>query len=412
LTALVVMFLTSCVLGATSIVFKQRSLAYANVALAAIAPILTHSPEPSLVGLMTYLLVLAAGAVWVAWITGWRGLIFLSLIITWLYSAPFVSGWAPDSETGLMLSFLFTTLYLLSSILGLRVAQTVRAADLMTAAVSGLFLLMWVLGVAAHEWQVMILIAWTLVYAVGAFLAVRLGAEVVFFYCYAGVGVVLLGVATSIQLSGPDLTIAAIIEAALILLVGYRITQSARTIPVLALPSIVPILLSIESAGSPAWRTGVWHEDAAVLVLMLLTTAGFAAYFSASRVHASDDDQEILRETGSVLAIMSGLYAMRFLWLAVHALVVSDDIATMLTLLVYILVASILFMAGKQTGLAWQRIVARALIAFVVARLILVDVWSMAVSGRIITFLIIGTVLIVVAWVERSTIQSHVRTDA
>jgi uncharacterized membrane protein len=74
----------------------------------------------------------------------------------------------------------------------------------------------------------------------------------------------------------------------------------------------------------------------------------------------------------------------------------------MVTLALYTLVGSFCFIQAKLSGVKWQRIVAHILFGMVTARLLFVEVWSMELSGRIITFIAIGVALIVVAWLERN----------
>ncbi len=243
--ALTMIFCVSAVLGITSIALKRLPLAYANVFLVAIAPMLVTFGNDSLEKLFTYLLVLSAGAVWVAVVTGWRQLVLAALLIVSWYTLPFLEGaYFGHEENGLIFSFIFVAMFFLVTIFGMRQKGKTKMFDFITAVVSGLFILVWILAGAAEEWQVMLLVAWTLVFAFGSFTALRIGASVGFFYSYAGVGIMLLGAATAVQLDGPTLTIAYIIEAFIILYTGLQVTRKVRIIPLFAIPSIIPIFMS------------------------------------------------------------------------------------------------------------------------------------------------------------------------
>lgn len=418
-TALVLMFLTPCTLGAAAVTLRYRPLAYANVALAGIAPLLVNTGVPNMVGLHAYLMVLMLGAVWVAAVTGWRSLVLVSVCIVSLYSVPFA--WAvrgSEADSGLLFAFAFAALFFVTSGAGMRVVSKVRIPDLAVAVLSGAYLLVWVRNAAPDEWQSLLLLTWTLALASGAFLAVRYGADRAYFYTYAGVGVVYIGVATTLLLDGPVLTIAGIIEAAIILALGYHITRDTRAVSVLALPSCVPIMLSFESVvsgtwiyghasqyggleyGMSSWYTRVFHADALVLALMVIVPCVLGAYFYAERLrdaHAS----EALRKTAAALWSVAGLYAVVLVWLVAHAVWYGDR-GTTVALCAYALVGSWCFMHGRRSESAWQRVVGNVLIGFVAARLLLVEVWGMALAGRVVTFLVVGVLLIAVAWLERS----------
>ena len=426
LIALVLMFGISGLLGLTSVITKHQPLAIANVLLAGVAPLLVNSPDPSLVGLMTYLLVLSVGAVGVAVVTGWRMLPFLSLLVLGLYSGEMIGSrtFRSDLDTGLLYAYAFTALFFGVSILAMRVARKVQVIDLGTAVLAGIFLMAWIFAGAKEEWQSLLFVVWAVVFACGAYLATRLGAGSAYFYSYAGVGATYLGIATALELDGPSLTIAAICEATLVLWLGYRITGSARHIVGLALPMVIPILLSFESMASSAWRntcgdsltrfgmrrecvptTGferIFHEDALVLVLMVAILALLGAAFYAERLRYDEKARELVKGVAQVAWVGAGLYLTVLVWLGAHALATNSDTGTMLALLVYTVVAGALYISHRATGRKWERYTAIALTIFVVGRLLLVEAWQMDLLERVITFLVVGVVLGVVAWLERT----------
>ncbi len=402
-SALAVMFLTTCVLGVTSIRFSRLPLAYANVLLAGVAPMLVASPEPSFTGLFTYLLVLTLGAIWVASITGWRQLVLLSLAIVILYSVPFLgSAMMGYEENGLIFSFVFSGLFFLVSVLGMRHVGAMKVYDLLTATLTGLFLLVWILADAGEEWQSMLLVAWTIVFAFGAFMASRNGATIHYFFTYFGVGVVFLGVATALVLDGPPaLTVAFILESALLIVIGYSITRNARYLVLLAVPSVVPILLSLNSVSSWAWRDGLLDTDAIVLYLLAGVSFLLALYLEGQRGNASEQERTLLTNGVHVASIVSGVYTTIVVW-RVSGVVIPGDAGVMLALFVYTLVALFFYISAMQTKKHWQKIVAGVYFWIVIGRLLLVDVWNMDLPYRVVTFGAIGVSLIVVAWYTRN----------
>jgi len=405
LSVLIVMFGTTCLLGAASIRYVRRELAYANVALAAIVPLFSGWPDPTVFEVMLYLLVLSAGTVWVAVLTSWRELTLASLAVVWLYSVNVLQGYRfrDELDLGMLFAFILVSLFFTASTVGMRMASRLSIVDVLLGLGSGVFLLMWIINGASDEWQSMLCAVWMVVFAVGAFLATRLGAPVGYFYTYAGVGVVLLGVATALELEGPALAVAAIVEAALVLWFGYRITGTARNIPVLCIPSVIPVLLSFSSMAARAWQDDIFHEDAFVLVMMVLTTAGVGALFRERVRHVRKEDQGVMYATATVLFSVSAIYTAILIWLGAGALF-GPDSGVMVALIVYTFVAALLFIVSHDSGVRWQRVGAIALTAFVVGRLLLVDVWDMDLGPRVVTFLVTGVVLMFVAWLERRSL--------
>lgn len=410
LSALFIMFLTSCVLGVTAVTQARLPLAYANVLLAAVAPLLTSAYSLSLTALFTYLLVLSLGAVWVAVVTGWRQLVLTSLVIVSAYSVPFLGGgfywYSRGDDSGLMFSFIFTALFFFVSILGMRQEGSTKLYDLFTAILSGLYLLLWILSSGAEEWQVLLLVAWTLVFAFGAFIAQRLGAAIEFFYAYAGVGVVLLGVATALQLDGPSLTIAYIFESLVIIFVGYRISRKASLIPVLAIPALVPMMLSFGSMNTYLWKDSIVHEDSLVLILIMLSGLGLAQFFRTERLNEqNEEERNLLAYFSNALTTITSLYGIVYVWLASYALF-GEEFGIIVSLFVYIGIGSALYTLGKRTGQKWKRRIGATLIGITSAYLLLVGGSLLGQFGRIIAYMVIGVVLISVAWHERSSTKN------
>ena len=174
-SALLLMFLVSAVLGVTSVQFNRYPLAYANVLLGAIAPLLIASGSNSFIGLYSYLFVLSLGSIWVAMITGWRQLILSSLIIVSLYGLPFLASSTPEVEAwGLITMYAFAAMFFFTSIIGTNKNRVSQVSDLFTAVISAILLFAWTLDQVNNEsWASVLLMVWTVVYAFGSFTALR-----------------------------------------------------------------------------------------------------------------------------------------------------------------------------------------------------------------------------------------------
>jgi Predicted membrane protein (DUF2339) len=409
-SSLSVIFLTASVLGITSVFYARKPLAYANVALSAVAPLFVTDIGFDMVTLLTYLLVLTLGAVWVAAVTGWRELVLGSLGIVYLYSLSFLDHYyyySNDIDTGLLFCFVFTALFFIVSIVGMLKNRQENLSDVLTAVVSGLYLLTWVTVGAAEEWQSLILVAWTLVFAFGAFFAFRLGAHLRFFFTYVGVGVVLLGVATAIEVEGPALTIAYIFEAALLLVAGWQLTRNARSLLILAIPALVPLMMSFESIDSRAWREGVLHADGAVLYVLLSVLVLLGMYFHTQRLLVGEGDRDKVRLVRNVSYALAGFYATVLVWLVSTGLIPQDG-GSMVALFVYTITALSFYLLGKQSQQKWESVVGTIFFVIVLGRLLLVEVWDMELFFRVITFVVIGLLIIFVAWMQKNSSTKQV----
>lgn len=409
-SALFIMFLTSGLLGVTSVMLKRKELAYGNIFLAAVAPLLVASTTPSFLGLFGYLAVLTAGALWVVAVTGWRQLVLIAILIVFAYGLGFAGANTSDVQNwGLIVSYLFVGVFFFTSILGMKKASHTRVYDLITALLCGAMVFVWTSAMVDTEgWVSMLLTVWSLIFALGSFIAIRTGATIQFFFTYLGVGIAFLGIATAVLLDGPFLTIALILEATLLLYVGHHITKKASHISLLAIPSLVPLFLSFASIGAYAWRSSIVHSDAFVLYLLIGVTALLAhAFHKESQKTTDQHDRQLFVSARNISVYITIFYATVIAWLIPHALVGGDG-GTMLALLVYTVVGVFFYVRGNQTDISWQKILARLYLALVVGHILLIDIWGMMLGMRVVTLLVIGSLLVFVAWVERSSLgKSH-----
>ena len=403
LSALVVMFLSTAFVALASIKYNSRALSLLSLALAGIAPLLTKAPATDHIGLFAYLFVVILGAICIVALTGQRELTAASLIIISAYSAPHLLSPSSfplvDIQTLLLFAYAFAALFFLTNTAGiLKLKGKKIIPDLVTAAGNGLFLLAWIMLAAQDEWKSLIIAAWMIVFAVGAFLIFRITQRREPFYVYAGVGVAMLAAATSAELSGATLTIAYTIESGIIAFIAYAILRDIKIAERISLLLIGPVILSISSITSRAWATSVVHKDFFVLLVLGLTLLGLGAFF-LRRVKKIDDREP--QQLNATLLIIGSAYAYVLLWLSLHAGLQNDNTAVTISLVIYTIIGLIAYFYGLANEKKGLRLYGGALVGFVVGRLLLVDVWKMELAGRVVTFFLIGALLVSTAFLGK-----------
>lgn len=400
-SALAIMFLSTAFVALASVKYNSRTLALASLLLASIAPLLTKSPDPNEIALFSYLFAITVGALWILALRGWRILTLASLVMISIWSAPFVleQVYGVDESVLLLFAYAFAGVFFITNTLGiLKLKGKEIILDLITAAGTGLFILVWILSAATEEWKSLTLAAWMLVFAVGSFYVFKLTKRHEPFYVYAGVGVAMLAAATAVELSGQTLTIAFTIEVLAIVLVAYSILRNIRIAERISLLFIAPIVLSFQSITSSVWRTSVFHKDFVVLFLLAVTLIGIGAFFWQIRKKANVSDPSLISST---LLVIGSLYAYVLLWLSLHATFVNDDTAVTISLAVYTITGLIMYFYGRANENKAIRLYGALLLGFVVGRLLVVDVWDMELTGRIVTFFLIGALLMSTAFIGR-----------
>lgn len=398
--ALFVMFLSVAFVALASVRYNNRALALTSLILASIAPLLTNSPTANYIGLFSYLLVVVIGTIWVVAITGRRELTGAALIVVVFYSLSHLfSLTLKDREVLLIFAYIFVTIFFLTNIVGiLRLKNKKIVYDLIIAAGNGLFLLAWIMVAAQDEWKSLIIVAWMIAFSVAGFLIFKITQRREPFYAYAGVGIAMLATATSIELKGATLTIAYTIESGIIALIVYGILKDIRIAKKASLLLVGPAVLSIASMTSPSWLTGIIHEDFFVLFTLALTFLGLGVFFLYKTEEAEDKES---RQISVTLLVTGSFYIYVILWLSLHAGMQNDNIAVMSALVIYTIIGLIFYLYGLANEKKDLHVYGSLLVGFVVWRLLSVDVWKMELEGRIITFFLVGTLLISTAFLRK-----------
>lgn len=406
LSALVVMFLSTAFVGLASIKYNNRSLALTSIILAGLAPLLTNAPTTNYTGLFSYLFVVVLGTVWIVALTGRRELTAASLILITFYSLPHLFSFtSADKGVLLLFAYAFSAIFFLTNTTGiLKLKDKKIIPDLVTAAGNGLFLLSWIMSAGQDEWKSLIISAWMIVFGAGAFLIFKITKRREPFYVYAGVGIAMLAAATSAELNGATLVIAYAIETGVIALITYLILKDIKIAERMSLLLIGPAILSVQSIASRSWATGVIHKNFFVLLIMAIIPLGLGLFF-LSRVNETEDKEP--RKFNAVLLIAGSIYTYILLWLSLHAGLENDDTATMISLVTYAIVGLISYFYGLLNEKKSIKLYGGVLVGFVVIRLILVDVWNMQLTGRIITFFLIGALLMSTAFLGKKRSNSN-----
>ena len=397
-TALAVMFLSTAFVGLASVKYSSRALALGSLILASVAPLLTHSPEPNLVGLFTYLLVVILGTIWIAVVIRRHELTLAALVIIALYSVPVLGSKPSELATLLLIAYAFAAVFFVTNTAGLlKLEKKEMLPDLLTAGGNGLFLLAWIMTAASDEWKSLIIVAWMVIFVVGAFLIFSLTHKREPLFVYVGVGIAMLAAATSAELQGATLTIAFTLEAGVVTLLAFGLLRDFKIALRTCLLFAGPILLSVSSLTSTRWTMGIPYEDFFVLLSLGSVLLGLGIFFRQQTKMVKGAD---FLPICVLLAIAGSLYFYALLWLSLHA-TMTDDTAVMTALATYTIIGLATHLYGKTNGLQGFKVYGGVLLGCVVARLLLIDVWSMELSGRIITFFLVGALLISTAFVGR-----------
>jgi uncharacterized membrane protein len=385
-------FVISAFVALASYKFKLRPLALTSLILAYAAPLLVAGGSDS-VSLFSYLLAVSVAALVLAGLMGWRALIAWSLVCIGMYSFPYITN-AYNSDAPIVINFayIFAMLYLLSGMFAV-VKQGVQDSgyEVVLALLNGALLFFWIYNVAPKDWQALLFAVWATVFAVGSFIAFRASSKLDPFYAYGSVAVAFIAAATSVQLQGATLTLAFTIEVCLLVVTVLSLTKDVKVATTTSLLFAAPVLLSFVSMANYLSSHELFTQDMFALLVLSF------ALIVTGRVLSPEKTSE--GGPGSALIVFGTMYIWFVIWAFLHILMPeSADIATFAALTIYTVVGLWAYFVGLTSGDKARRVYGAALLVFVVARLLVVDVWSMELSGRVITFFVIGTLLMSTAF--------------
>ena len=160
------------------------------------------------------------------------------------------------------------------------------------------------------------------------------------------------------------------------------------------------MLFFLGSIFSNAWSKSAINDDFFVLLILASVLTGLG-YFFVLRAKDSAEDTES-SQFSSALLILGSIWAYILLWLSLHAALIKNyDTATMMSLIVYTIIGLIAYFFGMKHEWRTLKFYGGLMLGFVVGRMMLVEVWNMELTGKIITFFIIGTLLVSTAFLGR-----------
>ena len=395
--ALTLIFITMILTTFVSLKHQTLSLSVASLIIGGLAPILMGSETGSITSLYSYLLVVCVGILWVARYSKWNILTFLSFIIVTIYSIGYfgsskyiLSSHTPtDILTLKFFAIMFISLFFFSNLYTIISTRKVTIVEIITAGAVGLFTLGWINGLVSEEFKSIVTMVAALFYSVGTYLVFTKTNIKQALYVYTGVSLTLLAVATSFEFDGPTLAIAFSIQALVVSITMMSILGPTNG-KVSLFYFILPLLFSIDALASSDWEMGIIHDAFFSLTVFTgsILTAGLYFYYNQKMKEKSTHDIAVL------FIIVGGIYALMWIWKVFFALFAGDFLAPMLTLFTYTIIGLTAYITGEIQKRNILHKFGLGVLIFVVGRLLIVEIWNMELTGRIVTFFAIGLLFI------------------
>jgi uncharacterized membrane protein len=422
---LIIIFVVSLYTSLTAVAYSSEKLAVYGMVVSLLAPLLSHSAGMDPVILYFYLAVISVAGIWISVVRNWGTIMVVGITGIFLYSIASAFGSHRTFEASkyiiLALVYVIAMLYLWVGVWSL-IQNKIKATanDVYLAIVNTAILLGVTINIVPKTYQSLVIAGWMLAYALSGFLVFQKTRNEKLFYIHALISVLLLGIATSIELQGQSLVIAFIIEAALIILASFVVTGKIKTAENFSVLMLIPAFMSLQSISTAKWYDSVLHSDFAVLLLMVVVLAGLGIFYKMNRNQESHG-----LKLANVFLITSSIYAFAIIWLATHSgtgnygisITIypaphgSYDAATFISLLIYTIVGLTCHFYGLFKGSSVLKKYGMTILILVVARLVLVDVWRMELVLRVITFIVLGIMFMSTAFISKSRKSTEILTQ-
>ncbi|MFA6529079.1 MAG: DUF2339 domain-containing protein [Candidatus Gracilibacteria bacterium] len=397
--ALGIMALVIALVSGMAVVKKSKSLAILGLVAGSFVPMLVGDIDDNPVLYLSYIFAVDLGMLLVVSMTGWRVLVLLSFIMTAIYNSFIFESYG--YQEGQMMIWLFMgiayALFLISNVAAILKNKKAVFSDLCVAGLNSLVILGWVIAYVPDEWQSMILSGLALISVVSIYLLFKKSElpkkSVV--YIYLAMAMLFIGGATAVELQGQVLTIAFSIEVFLAVLISVFVFRDIRIARGVAFLQVIPVLMLFGNGSFDSWNwaygTPLLNENFFAILISILSLSGTA--FCLNKMKGKLE--------GIICFVLASFFAVMLLWLSMHNVFESESVASGVALVLLTIVGiglSFYSLIKQKKGL---QIAGSVLLGGVVLHLLFIDIWDMPMSGKIVTFVLIGLLLVTTAFFNK-----------
>lgn len=397
LSALLLMASVAGFIAFSSVRDGVKSRALLGLLVGCIAPFLTVSADPSVSGLFVYLFVLIAASIWIVTITGWKELLVASAAIYAIFSIGNILNYIPQSEepTLLVLITAFVIMFYGVGVISALKSKSVERADVFIKILSALIFVFWVKELVVPHMQSIVMILASGLTALAAWGLQLQTANRWLVVLHGALSLVYLAIAISFELEGATALLAYIALTAVGAWLAGAISHNYKTGQFFGAPFIVLFFAALSEVSYYA----LWSE---IIVSGVLAAVVAALGFFWYSKHSALEEGYVLPIPELTITYLYGalLTGVLFLWMFFEKVVPYTDTAHGIALVTYALVGVGMYGYGQLNGYPKTKIAGGVLLGAVIARLLLVEVWNMILAARVIVFILIGGLLMGVAFLK------------
>jgi len=387
-SAMGIMVLVVAALSILSVVQRAFPLSMAALFGGAIAPLLADAPVPNYFILMIYIAVLALGMLGIVAFRGWRILILFSFIISNLYATASFEHLS-QYQIYLFMGVLYA-IFFVATTLAIWRSKKAESLDLFINALLALLTLFWVNEYIPEIWRSLVLSGVVIISALMTALCVRKGLVREAVYLYGASASVFLAAALNYELNGEALTIALTLESFSLTFLSNRWLKDRMATLITSCTLIVPLFMALSEMPFDYFDEKFY----VILIVMLFFGATTWLFYT----------NKFSKTFTLIHAAVTNALAALILWWSLEIVIIGEDFAHSTALILFALEGIVLLSQSFQKNNPTLRIFGLSIIGLVIARLLLIDVWAMPLSGRIMTFFAVGALFVSTAFFKKNLI--------
>lgn len=386
--ALGFIIIVSLVISYISSKYSSISLGVFSLIIAGILPLIIGCvPENTLI-LMTYLFSLTVGAIFLGYKKSWDILTTISIFVIVLYLQIFIGKFNPNvieyaTPKELMQLRFFATLmastFFFSINRSVIKSSRINANNLVNASILPVVTVFWIRQLVYPDYRSLVITFLAIVYGVIAYLASKRTDDDKPMIVTTTISSILLALATAIHFEDvPSLLVAFSIEALVLPILAHKYIGS-KTAKIMLLYYFPAGLLTIMGY--------LAYFDPNQVVPLIISSCSFiisGLYFY------HEEESEDWRNLSVPMIIIGSVFSLSTIWKILHGYIDKSYIADLISLTIFTFVGLTSYFMGEINNRKIKRNFGIGVLIFVIAHLLLVDIWNMALTLRIITFFIIG----------------------
>jgi uncharacterized membrane protein len=398
-SALGIMTLVVVLTTVISVKEKAMSLAVTSFLGGVAAPLMTASPDPNYLVLVSYLFLLCLGVFAVVAMRGWKELVTMAVVTVAIFTLPAELLDELSAQMALLFAALFYALFFVGNSLGILHDKKVVVSDLIVTLFTVFLGIFWVSEYVLIDLQSLVLAAVAIISMAVSLLFKSRTMPIKSIYLHSAGAVVLLGAAAIFEFEGEIQTIVLSLEAlAFVAMAIYLLKDRVATLAAGTL-HVIPFLLALDSVFS-GWHGNIIGLDLFTLMTVTLSLL-ITAYLLREFARENKNDERLLQS--SLFSISSSVFfSFAIIWRVLEGLM-TTDYAHGTALVIYSLVGLALLFKGMVQHLKTFKWTGTLILGLVLLRLLFVEIWSMSLVERIITFVVIGALFITTAFFEKKS---------